>query len=355
MATRKNGSSTKAAAEVAEVAPEAIDEVAALFADAEMADFVADETAGADVATGPVAQSGRSLPGVEYFIERDGKKLYPVRDLPRSLWPFVADPANDPAFCKLVEAAVVELDGGVKFNVLENALLTTGTRTLDRGLALLPATNPTDRESGEVLPGFRVDIATAKRSWVWAFQGTDAAVPMSGYLGMKPALDFCTPIDGDDGHVLMPSNMLKNRIIIADDKSSMIVVCGCRTSLSWGNDKASQVYINVGAASTERMVPVAQLAGRGRHIAHIAKRLSFVDAVSREHGSSALSREGHLLAHVGLKQVYYGRPKRSKDSVRPGLHAQLAFVLDPKVNPKVAANWKATGAYVYEHVDVNIG
>jgi hypothetical protein len=275
-----------------------------------------------------------TIDGAEYTIIRGDKEMHPCRYLPKSLWGSVRE--LDDRIIESVNAA--ETDKG---NIVEDVLMTTGQRRFDRLFGLMTPTNPNSEPRG-----FSVKKDTAARSVVLVYTNTDPAVPLSGDLKVVSLLSVSTPAEGD--RVFVDAAYLKNRIVLSPDGKQMTVLAGARTSVSWGKTKEEQVYLNVSAAAQCAKRPVGSLVGRERQVLAIAKRLSWLHSMVKEHGTGAMKREAHLLAFAGLRNVYFGVPKGA-DNANPSLHASFAFVIDPKTRAEVGAT-----SYLWSQADFNL-
>lgn len=313
--------STKVEEQAASAADALVAELGVLEGDIETE--VAEVTA--DVETLGGTSTGR-IPEREYLIARGDKTLTPVRYLPRKLWTLVDLIPENAAFAGQ--------------DIVEDLLLTTGQRRFDRLFPLMAPTNPKDSL------GFEVSREAAERSICLVFEGTDPARPMSGTMKAVSGLSVSTP-SATEGKVVMPAFYVKNRVIVSKDGSAMTVICGARTSLSWGKTNEEQVYINVSAAATCGKRALGGLVGRERHVFGVVKRLSWVHAMQQEHEGS-LSREAHLLTFAGLRNCYWGRS--SENAKTSGMHASLAFVIDPAIRTEMK-----TDTYLWARADFNIG
>lgn len=310
-------------------------ESAAAALAAELGDLTEEVETGIDVAEDADALGTTAgITGAEYVIERDGKTLHPCRYLPKSLWGSVRE--LDEGIIGAVEAAETK-DG----NIVETLLMTTGQRRFDRLFGLMTPTNPKDTA------GFAIKKETAARSLVLLYSNTDPAVPLSGDLKVVSLLDVSTPAE-DAEKVFVDAAYLKNRIIVSPDGNMMTVLAGARTSVSWGKTKEEQVYLNVSAAAQCPKRAIGSLVGRERHVLAIAKRLSWVHAMVKEHGTDAMKRDMHLLAFAGIRNVYFGVPKGA-DNARPSLHASFSFVIDPKTRVQLD-----DASYVWAKADFNL-
>lgn len=330
-------STASKASEAVEAAP--VDEMLAML-DEGIEDEVVTEVEAGEAIEGAAAIVGasRTVPPVEYVIERDGKDILPVRFLPKSLWGSVSQ--LDEGMVAHVTAA--EKDGK---NVVEELLCTTGSRSFERLFALLPQSNPKDSL------GFAIDKKYAARSYVVVFTGTDPAVPMSGDMKLVSMVDVSTPADSVE-KVIVPAHYFKNRIIVAEDGSTMTVICGARTSVSYGNKAEEKVYLNVGAAGQCAKRSVSTLRGRARECYMVMKALSWVHSMTSEH-EGALKREAHLLACVALKNVYYGRPKGAKEDAKSYLQGSISLVADP--NFMLTGEHRVQGKTVWSGTHFHIG